>query len=109
LEPRFWTAIKNVQRRLGHGAAIILIGEIGGNAEEARGRSGSRLNVEEAGGWIYRRADCASGTKDGTRRRAIPLAGDKNCERQIRRYGMPPEFRTVETPADLGSTVRLRL
>ena len=48
--------------------AVIMIGEIGGNAEEAGGRVCEDAH-EEAGGRVHRRADRASGTPHGTRGR----------------------------------------
>ncbi len=79
--------------------AIIMIGEIGGNAEEDR-RGVHQGEREEAGGRLHRRPDRASGTPHGPRRRdhLRRLAARR---RTRSRPWKPPASRCCPAPADL--------
>ena len=86
--------------------AVIMIGEIGGNAEETAAEFVKTAH-EEAGGRIHRRTDRASGTPHGTRRR-------DHLRRQGHGGGKDQSLegcgiRVAKSPAAIGETLAAAL
>ena len=82
--------------------AVIMIGEIGGNAEETAAEYVKTAH-EEAGGRIHRRTDRASGTPHGPC--GAIISGGKGTAAEKIKAMEAAGIRVAKSPAEIGETV----